>query len=67
MKVEINNREIEVNDSITTLAQLLAHEGLDVPGMAVAINSSVISRSEWNNCPLTDGLNIIVIKAVCGG
>lgn len=67
MKVEINKREIEVSQGITTLAQLLEKENLNGPGQAVAIDNAVVRRSDWDEYMLTDGLKITVIRAVCGG
>lgn len=67
MKVEINKKEIEVKEGVSTLAQLLAAEKLNGPGQAVAVDNNVVRRSEWDSFALRDGMKIIVIKAVCGG
>lgn len=67
MKVEINKREIEVDEGIHNLAELLKAEKLNGPGQAVAIAGSVVKRAEWENYELSEGLKITVIKAVCGG
>lgn len=37
------------------------------PGIAIAINNRVVSRSEWNTCPLKEGDRIVMIHAVQGG
>lgn len=67
MKVIINRKEIEVDSSITTLAQLLQKEGLDLPGRAVAVDNRIATRGNWETTPLTEGMKITVIQAVCGG
>lgn len=67
MKVEINRHITEVTPATVTLGELLAAENLDGPGRAVAVNGSLVRRSEWNTTPLREGMKITVISAVCGG
>lgn len=67
MTVEINNHAIEVAEDCKTLAQLLEKEGFTGIGQAVAVNNRVVPRTQWGEFLLTDGIKIIVIKAVCGG
>ena len=66
MEVFINRRSVETEES-TTLAELLAREGLPREGTAVAVNNKVVPRSEWPTASLQEGAKITVIRAVCGG
>ena len=66
MKININHQEHEVADG-ATLADVLAALGLDGPGFAVAIGNKVVSKADRASTVLTDGTEIVVIKAVCGG
>ena len=66
MEVFINRRSVETEES-TTLAELLAREGLPHEGIAVAVNNKVVPRSEWPTASLQEGAKITVIRAVCGG
>ena len=66
MKIFINHQEHEVADG-ATLAEVLTQLGLDRPGIATAIGSKVVKKDERAACVLTDGADIIIIKAVCGG
>ncbi len=66
MEVFINRRPVEIEES-TTLAELLAREGLSREGIAVAVNNRVVPRSEWPAASLQEGAKITVIRAVCGG
>ena len=50
-----------------TLAQLLTQRGVTGPGIAVAIDGKVVRRADWAATPLSDGMEITVISAVCGG
>ncbi|MBD5226334.1 MAG: sulfur carrier protein ThiS [Bacteroidales bacterium] len=67
MDVEINGRHIQVAEGHTTLGQLLAAEGFNGIGQAVAVHNRVVPKVEWENFPLTEGMKITVIRAICGG
>jgi sulfur carrier protein len=66
MKVQVNNKEIEINIS-TTVAQLADKLELPSAGVAVAVNNQMLPRTEWNVSMLQENDNIVVIKAACGG
>lgn len=66
MKISINKEETTVSEPIT-LAELLTERGVTGPGIAVAIDGKVIRRADWAATPLSDGMEITVISAVCGG
>lgn len=67
MKVQINRKEVEVGSQTTNLSQLLEQENLNGPGRAVAICNKLVPRAEWSKTPLFEGMEITVIRAVCGG
>lgn len=50
-----------------TLAELLTERGVTGPGIAVAIDGKVVRRADWAATPLSHGMEITVISAVCGG
>lgn len=50
-----------------SLAELLTERGVTGPGIAVAIDGKVVRRADWASTPLSDGMEITVISAVCGG
>lgn len=66
MQIFINKQLFEIEQP-TTLAQLLASHGLDAPGMAVAVNNKLVPRDNRESFTLSDGDQLVVIKAVCGG
>ena len=66
MEIFINRTPVQV-DPYTTLAQAMSTQGLDGPGVAVAIDQRVVPRSEWNSLHLEAGTRLTVIRAVCGG
>jgi sulfur carrier protein len=52
----------------STLKDYLAAAGIfDQPGIAVALNETVVPRNEWANIEIKANDNIIVIKATQGG
>lgn len=67
MHVEINGRHIEVAEGCNSLGVLLEQEGFTGIGQAVAVNNRVIPRAQWDTFPVTDGMKITIIRAVCGG
>lgn len=66
MQIFINHKPYEVAIG-STLADVLAAQGLDRPGIAVAINMNVVRREDYASTVPQDGTEITVIKAVCGG
>ncbi|MBX5486560.1 hypothetical protein MHAS_04729 [Mycolicibacterium hassiacum DSM 44199] len=65
MKVMVNDEPVEVDEQ-TTVAALLDRLGFPDKGIAVALNWSVLPRSEWDTT-LADGARIEVVTAVQGG
>lgn len=68
MKLKVNGTPKEV-EADTTLAALLNVLGLgnDAKGIAVALNDTVVNKSDWAGTTLRDGDTIEVIRAVQGG
>lgn len=65
MQILINNQTAETKAS--TLIQLAEELALPIQGVAIAVNNRMIPRSEWNDTPLSEGENVIIIKAAYGG
>jgi sulfur carrier protein len=65
MKVIVNDEAVEV-DAQTTVAALVQSLGFPEKGIAVAVDWSVLPRSEWETA-LTDGARVEVVTAVQGG
>jgi len=66
MKIYLNNKEIELENN-STLHFLLEQFNLIGVGIAVAVNNSVIQKSNWETHFLNDNDKIIIIKAFSGG
>lgn len=65
MKVMINDEELEVEDG-TTVSGLLQTLGFPERGIAVAVNWTVLPRSQWNSV-VPEGARVEVVTAVQGG
>ena len=57
MKVQVNNKEVE----------LMTQLELPVQGIAIAVNNKMIPRTEWERFVLHENDNLVIIKAACGG
>ena len=65
MNITVNNKAKDTQ--AFNLLQLTEELSLPAQGVALAVNNRIIPRSEWVEIPLTEGMNIIIIKAACGG
>lgn len=65
MKVTINNKETETQAK--TIRELAQELDLPATGVAVAISNEMVSRDEWENTIITEGADIVIVKAFCGG
>ena len=63
--IHINNKETETNAQ--TLEVLATELALPQRGVAMALDGQMIQRAEWGNTALHDGVNVLIIKAACGG
>lgn len=66
MKIVINGEDEEFNNELTIL-ELLIHRDLNREGVAVALNRSVIPRTEHATTMIREGDKVEVIHAVGGG
>jgi sulfur carrier protein len=65
VKVTVNDNEMDVHDD-TTVAALLESLGFPDKGVAVAVNWTVLPRSEWHTAVPADA-RVEVLTAVQGG
>ncbi len=67
MTVSINSKEIQISKDSLSLSELLDLQCMSDKGIAVAVDNKVVPRARFDSFAITDGMKIIVIKAVCGG
>lgn len=66
MTVTINDKTVMVQP-MTTLDRLMADNGINPAGTAVAVNGTVVTPTQWQATMLRDGDAILVFKAFYGG
>jgi len=67
MEITVNNQSLKLSGP-SSLAQLLsAVLKVSGSGIAVAVNQSVVSKSEWQEYVLRPGDKVVLIKATQGG
>jgi sulfur carrier protein len=66
-RLRINGVEEEV--AATTVVELLTARGVDQTArfLAVAVNGTVVRRSEWPSRPLSPGDNVEIVRPFSGG
>jgi len=68
MELKINNQTRHFNHELLTIQALLDIEApAKQKGIAVAINTTVIPKSEWNNYTLSQNDQVLIITATQGG
>jgi sulfur carrier protein len=66
MEVKFNGDKISTSSS--NLSEILSENKLlGKIGIAVAINNTVIPKSDWNETPLNQNDEILIITAAAGG
>ncbi|MBR6973895.1 MAG: sulfur carrier protein ThiS [Bacteroidaceae bacterium] len=65
MDININNKKTSVTS--TNLQELAQEMNLPEKGVAIAISNQMIPRTEWANTPIAEGVDVVIIKAACGG
>lgn len=65
MKVNVNNNPTET--SAVNIKQLAEQLNLPAAGVAVAVNNTMVPRTDWENTAIVEGSDIVIVKAFCGG
>jgi sulfur carrier protein len=65
MKILVNDEEVEIDDN-TTVEALVDRLGYPNKGIAVAVDWTVLPRSDWHTT-LSEGARVEVVTAVQGG
>lgn len=66
MTVTLNKKSCTLPDN-TTLADVAVQMKVPAKGAAIAVNGAVVHREQWSSTTVSDGDDILVIKAFCGG
>ncbi len=66
MRILVNGEEKEVGGE-STVSDLLGHLGLEVEGIAVAVNMEIVRRGDYAGTKFSEGDEIEIVRAVGGG
>jgi len=65
MQVFVNNKAVQTE--AVCLSGLIRELGLPAAGVAAAVSNKLVPRAEWEKFALTEGAQVTVVKAACGG
>ena len=66
INIKVNNTTYQFQSTVT-LDQIINQLDISVNGIAVAINQSIITKSDWISTTPNDGDALLIIKATHGG
>ena len=66
MHIHFNDEPMHCPDNLT-LENLLERLRLTRPGIALAINQTIVPREQWETHLLNDGDQILLFQAIAGG
>lgn len=66
MNIQLNNKTIELKNSMS-IEEFIILQNILSKGIAVALNGSVVSKSEWSTTLIKANDNIMIITATQGG
>lgn len=66
INIKVNNTTYQFQSTVT-LDQIINQLDISVNGIAVAINQSIITKSNWISTTPNDGDAVLIIKASQGG
>ncbi|MEK4359319.1 sulfur carrier protein ThiS [Paenibacillus sp. FSL M7-1455] len=67
MDLIINGNAVQVPESVTKVARLLAHFGLDRQVVVVEINGNILEKNEHKDADVRNGDRIELVHFVGGG
>ncbi|MDE7473551.1 MAG: sulfur carrier protein ThiS [Muribaculaceae bacterium] len=69
MEIKVNGQPLKVADGTTVaqLVELLSEDNKSGTGMAVAVQGTIVPKSEWSTHELIPQSDVILIKAAYGG
>ena len=65
MKITVNGKEI--SSQANTLSSLKDELGIAGSGTAIAVNGTMVRKTDWDSFIIKENDNILIIRAACGG
>ena len=66
MTINVNHKETSVSDA-ANLLELIDAMQIPEKGVALAVNNTVIPKTEWQSFILEENMNVTLIRATQGG
>ena len=66
MTIKVNQKEYQVQKSLT-LDQLLDYLRIRSKGIAIAVNTDVIKKTDWENYCMKKDDDVLIIQSTQGG
>lgn len=66
ISIKVNNTTHQFNKDCS-LESIPKQLEISTNGIALAVNQNIITKSDWNTTTLSDGDEILIIKATQGG
>lgn len=67
MEITVNEKKYHLEQFCTVEQMLAIVMESGAKGIAVAINQNIVSKKDWSVCKLSDGDQVMLIKATQGG
>lgn len=67
MNIFVNNIPEEIDDSKSSLKDLLIKLDLPDTGIGIGVNNKLIKAKDWDNFTLNQGDRVTIIRATYGG
>ena len=66
MYIKVNNENQKISEN-TSIERLVEELKISTNGIAIAINNTVVKKSEWNSTIIKNNDDILIIKSTQGG
>ena len=66
IRINVNETPLDIEEN-NTITQLLETTNTPLNGIAIAINSAIVSKNEWNTHLIKPNDQILIIQATQGG
>lgn len=67
MNITLNNQTLEINPTTSLQEIVITQLGEKLNGVAVAVNDTVIPKTNWEQFVLNENDKILIIRATQGG
>ncbi|MFZ9847654.1 MAG: sulfur carrier protein ThiS [Flavobacteriales bacterium] len=67
MEIKVNNDTIQISNDSNILSLMQHLRGEKLNGLAVALNDTVVPRSQWDKIKIKANDDVLIIQATQGG